>query len=70
MTNSNLPAYPGVEVQLSGTDGNAFHIIGRVTAALKRAGLPDAARQFANDAMDSGSYDELLTLAMQTVVVS
>lgn len=61
---------PDVHVQLAGTDGNAFMVIGRVTAALKRAGLRDAADRFASDAMDSGSYDALLQLAMRTVAVS
>jgi hypothetical protein len=62
--------YPGVHVQLTGQDGNAFSIIARVSTALNSAGLGDAATQFANDAMDSGSYDELLSLASRTVVVS
>lgn len=66
----NNPAYPDVHVELTGTDGNAFSVIGRVSAALKRAGLRDAAATFASDAMDCGSYDEMLQLAMRTVAVS
>lgn len=62
--------YPDVDVQLTGTDGNAFMVIGRVTAALKQAGHRDAADKFAHDAMDSESYDALLQLAMRTVAVS
>lgn len=62
--------YPDVHVQLTGTDGNAFALIARVTAALKRAGHRDAVESFANEAMDSGSYDELLTFVMRTVAVS
>jgi hypothetical protein len=62
--------YPDVHVQLTGRDGNAFAVIGAVSAALKRAGHRDAAEAFANDAMDSSSYDALLALAMRTVEVS
>jgi hypothetical protein len=62
--------YPDVHVQLTGRDGNAFAVIGAVSAALKRAGHRDAAETFANDAMDSSSYDALLALAMRTVAVS
>jgi hypothetical protein len=62
--------YPEVEVQLTGTDGNAFAIIGNVSRALKRAGLRDAAAAFSAEAMQCDSYDALLVLAMQTVEVS
>lgn len=62
--------YPDVEVELSGQDGNAVLIIGRVAKALRRAGHADAADEFSRDARASGSYDELLQLAMRTVEVS
>ena len=32
--------YPDIEVQLSGTDGNAFSILGKVRTALKKARVP------------------------------
>jgi hypothetical protein len=39
--------YPDVTVRLSGEDGNAFLIIGRVSRALRRAGVPaDEVYQF------------------------
>jgi hypothetical protein len=63
------PAYPGVSVQLTGRDSNAFGIIGAVSGALNRAGYPQAAAKFAADATDCGSHDELLRLAMRTVEV-
>lgn len=59
-----------VKVKLIGQDGNAFSIIGQVSQALKRAGYRDAALEWAKAAMDCGSYDELLQLAMSTVEVS
>lgn len=71
MTDRDLTVtHPDVRVQLAGTDGNAFMVIGRVTAALKQAGHRDAADRFAHDAMDSESYGALLQLAMRTVAVS
>ena len=51
-------------VQLTGEDGNVFSIIGRVSGALKKAGQADKAKEFSTKAMHSGSYDEVLQLAM------
>lgn len=47
-------------VQLSGTDGNVFAIIGRVSGALKKAGQADKAKEFTERAFKAGSYDEVL----------
>lgn len=63
---SNEPLYPGVEVQLSGEDGNAFFIIGRTTRALKQAGHKEAADEFTEEAMSS-DYDHLLRTVMKYV---
>lgn len=63
------PLYPDVEVQLTGGDGNVFGIIGSVSRELKRAGHRDAATEFVNTAMSSGSYDEVLQLCMKYVDV-
>ncbi len=58
-----------VTVQLSGTDGNAFAILGKVQAALRRAGASqDAIRGFLDEAK-SGDYDHLLQTAMKYVNV-
>ncbi len=59
--------YPDVEVQLSGEDGNACFIIGRISSALKRAGYKDGATEFVKKAREQPSYDHLLRLAMATV---
>ncbi|MFF4409811.1 hypothetical protein [Streptomyces sp. NPDC001404] len=64
------PAYPDVQVRLSGQDGNAHNVIGLVARALREAGHREAATEFAENALKSGSYDELLQLALRTVSVS
>ncbi len=62
--------YPNVSVQLSGEDGNAFSIIGRVGKALRRAKVPESEIEaFQADAM-SGDYDHVLQTAMKWVDVS
>lgn len=62
--------YPNVHVQLTGKDGNVFAVISAVKEALRREISSEAANQFVHDAMDQGSYREVLTLAMRTVNVS
>lgn len=62
--------YPNVKVQLSGEDGNAMMIIGRVRKALRRADVGDAELdKFSEEAM-SGDYDHVLQTAMKWVDVS
>ena len=62
--------YPDIEVRLSGEDGNAFFIIGRVSKALKQAGVPaDEVDEFRSEAM-SGDYDHLLQTCIRWVEVS
>lgn len=61
--------YPDVTVQLTGRDGNAILIIGAVAKALRKEVSAEAATAFSNSAMDCGSYDELLQLAVTTVNV-
>ena len=60
--------YP-VTVELVGTDGNAFALIGRVQKAIRREVGTEQATAFAAEAMEQGSYDELLRFIMQTVEV-
>lgn len=62
--------YPEVEVQLSGTDGNVFSILGKVNRALRNAGAtPTELDEFMDDAT-SGDYDHALVTAMRWVAVS
>lgn len=65
----SMVKYPTVKVRLSGRHGNVFSIISRVSQALKRAGQPEAAEEFATAAMNAHSYDEVLQLCMRTVDV-
>jgi len=60
--------YPDVEVQLSGEDGNAFMILGRVSSALRRAGISKDERDaLAEQVFACESYDAVLQLIMRTV---
>jgi hypothetical protein len=62
--------YPDVHVQLSGSDGNAYAIMGAVSTALRRAGVPaEEIAKYKTESM-SGDYDNLLVTAMQWVSVS
>lgn len=64
------PKYPDVSVRITGTDGNAFAVIGTVTKELKRAKVPTSeVNKFRNEAM-SGDYDNVLRTAMKWVRVS
>lgn len=59
--------FPAVTVQLSGLDGNAFAIMGRVRSALQKAKVPkDKITKFLEEAK-SGDYDHLLQTCMRWV---
>ena len=53
-------------VQLTGEDGNAYAILGKVSKALRRNDHADLVDEFMKDAM-SGDYDHLLQTAMAYV---
>ena len=55
-------------VQLTGENGNAFAILGKVSKALKRAGLHEEAKKYMEEAT-SGDYDHLLQTSMKYVDV-
>ena len=62
--------FPDVEVQLTGEDGNAFFIMGKVKTALRRGGATqEEVQQYLDEAM-SGDYDHLLGVTMQWVNVA
>ena len=62
--------YPHVRVTLTGTDGNAIAIMGRVRRALKEAGAPrEDLEKYIAESME-GDYDHLLQVAMRWVDVS
>jgi hypothetical protein len=64
-----VPRYPEITVQLTGTDGNAFAIIGAVRKALRRADVPPAEVEAFMVEATSGDYDHVLATAMRTVDV-
>lgn len=64
------PKFPDVKVKLTGTDGNAFVIMGRVIDAMRKAGVSSEGVQAYRDAAMAGDYDNLLRVTMETVDVS
>lgn len=59
------PKYPNVTIKLTGTDGNAFAIIGRCSAAARKAKVPpEDIKAFQSEAM-SGDYDNVLQTAFK-----
>ena len=60
----------GIPCKLSGTDGNAFGIIGRVIRALRTGGDDAKAliEPFKEEAM-SGDYDHVIQTAMEYVEI-
>lgn len=63
------PKYPDITVQLTGEDGNAFSILGRVIRALKRGKVPQEEIEVFKKEATSGDYDHLLVTCMQWVDV-
>jgi len=57
-----------ITVKLVGEDGNAFMILGKVSGALKRAGLKKESDEYLKEAM-SGDYNHLLQTTMEYVEV-
>lgn len=64
------PRFPHIEVQLSGEDGNAAAIIGRVLRAMRRAGVEQATRDEFNAEARSGDYAHVVQTAMRWVEVA
>lgn len=70
MTTTNECSSPLTDavVQLTGEDGNAFAILGRVRRAILRSNRPELAEQFFQEAT-SGDYDNVLVTCMRYVTV-
>jgi hypothetical protein len=66
--NANDVKYPDVTVELTGTDGNAFAILGKVKKAISEAHGRDAGSAYFDEAT-AGDYDALLRVTMQYVDV-
>ena len=57
------------KAKLIGVDGNIFNLIGITSRSLKRAGQNDKATEMSKRVMNSGSYDEALSIIMEYVEV-
>jgi hypothetical protein len=61
--------YPEIEVELAGTNGNAWAVVGKVKRALRRAGVSvDECAEFQKEAL-SDDYDHVLQTCMGWVSV-
>ncbi len=59
--------YPEIDVGLIGQDGNAFAILDRVAAALRRGGVEKSEIEEFHKVATSGDYDNLLRTCMDWV---
>lgn len=58
-----------IEVDLSGPQGNAFYLLGKVTSELKSAGVSKEEQDNFNDDATSDDYDHLLKVVSQWVTL-
>lgn len=58
-----------IKVKLIGEDGNVFNLIGIVSKALKKAGEKELANTFTKEAFSSNSYEEVLNLIGDYVII-
>ncbi len=64
-----MPKYPHIKVRLTGTNGNAFAVLGTVKGKLAKGGVSKQEQdQFLSEAM-SGDYNHLLQTCMKWVDV-
>ena len=64
-----MPRFPEVKVQLVGEDGNALFILGKVRAALQKAGVPKVDIEEYTEEATAGDYNDLLMTTMEWVEV-
>ena len=64
-----ITKYPEITVELVGTNGNAFAVLGAVTSAMRRAGLSQKERDAFLEEAKSGDYDHLLQTCMRWVTI-
>ena len=61
--------YPEITVQLTGEDGNAFNVLGRVQRAMRAGGLEQAVIDEYLAEATEGDYNDLLVTTMHWVDV-
>jgi hypothetical protein len=54
-------------VKLVGTDGNIFALVGKASAALKKAGMSEDAKKMEDEVFNSGSYFQALGIIQRYV---
>ncbi len=62
--------HPDIRVMLSGTDGNIYMILGRVSSALRRAGYASEIDDLTREIFSAESYDKALSICTKWVKVS
>jgi hypothetical protein len=65
-----MAKYPKIKVRLTGNDGNAFAVMGKVKTALRKAKVPNEEIDLYLKESMSGDYNNLLATAMNWVEVS
>ena len=70
MRTSHNARYPQIEVRLTGTNGNAFAILGKVVSTMRRAQIPKEEIDAFLEEAQSGDYDSLLRTVMAWVQTS
>ena len=55
-------AFVKPKCKLVGTDGNVFSLIGLASKALRKAGLPEKAKEMSTKIFACGSYGEALSI--------
>lgn len=66
----SAPKYPDIHVQLTGEDGNAFFILGKIQRILKKEKLFDSVWEEFYKEATSGDYNHLLATVMMYFTVS
>jgi hypothetical protein len=61
--------YPNIKVKLTGTDGNAYAILGNINRALQKAGVDQKERDRFFREATAGNYDQLLQTCCKWVSV-
>lgn len=62
-----MTKYPDIRVKLSGEDGNAFFILGKVLRAMDKHGVSEEEKKQFEKEATSGDYDNLLATVMKWV---
>lgn len=64
-TQKTSPKYPNIMVRLSGTDGNAFSLLGLCKTEARKAGLPQEQIAAFFDEATASDYNHLLATCMR-----